>query len=200
MKTVIKNGQLLDNNELKQVDLEFEGQVITKIGQNLPTEGCEVIEAKGMLVAPGFVDLHVHLREPGGEHKETIETGTLSAAKGGFTTVAAMPNTKPVPDSTQHLEALNAKIDEKAHVRVLPYASITVGEVGEELVDFASLKQARAFAFTDDGVGVQTAATMLEAMKQAAQLDMAIVAHCEDNSLINRGSVHEGKFSACTRN
>ena len=107
-----------------------------------------------------------------------------------------MPNTKPVPDSVEHLEALNAKIEETAHVRVLPYASITVGEVGEELVDFASLKQSGAFAFTDDGVGVQQAGMMLEAMKQAASLDMAIVAHCEDNSLINRGSVHEGKFSA----
>ena len=126
MKTVIKNGQLLDNNnELKQVDIEIEGKIITKIGENLPTEGSEVIDAKGLLVAPGFIDLHVHLREPGGEHKETIETGTLAAAKGGFTTVAAMPNTKPVPDSVENLEALNAKIEETAHVRVLPYASIT---------------------------------------------------------------------------
>lgn len=196
MKTIIKNGQLLDNNEFKQVDIEIEGKIITKIGENLPTEGCEVIEAEGLLVAPGFIDLHVHLREPGGEHKETIETGTLAAAKGGFTTVAAMPNTKPVPDSVEHLEALNSKIEETAHVRVLPYASITVGEIGEQLVDFANLKQSGAFAFTDDGVGVQTAGMMLAAMKQAASIDMAIVAHCEDNSLINRGSVHEGKFSA----
>ena len=125
MKTVIKNGQLLDNNELKQVDIEIEGKIITKIGKNLPTDGCEVIDAKGLLVAPGFIDLHVHLREPGGEHKETIETGTLAAAKGGFTTVAAMPNTKPVPDSVENIEALNKKIEETAHVRVLPYASIT---------------------------------------------------------------------------
>ena len=81
MKTVIKNGQLLDNNEFKQVDIEIEGKIITKIGENLPTDGCEVIDAKGLLVAPGFIDLHVHLREPGGEHKETIETGTLLLQK-----------------------------------------------------------------------------------------------------------------------
>ena len=196
MKTVIKNGQLLNNNELKQVDIEIEGKIITKIGENLPTEGSEVIDAKGLLVTPGFIDLHVHLREPGGEHKETIETGSLAAARGGFTTVAAMPNTKPVPDSVEHLQALNQKIEETSYIRVLPYASITVGEVGKELVDFASLKENGAFAFTDDGVGVQEASMMLKAMKQAAAIDMAIVAHCEDNSLINRGSVHEGKFSA----
>lgn len=197
MKTVIKNGQLLDNkNELKQVDLEIEGKVITKLGENLPINGCNVIDAKGLLIAPGFIDLHVHLREPGGEHKETIETGTRAAAKGGFTTIAAMPNTKPVPDTVEHLEALNKKIQETASVRVLPYASITTNEVGQELVDFASLKQNGAFAYSDDGVGVQDANMMFNAMKQAAGLEMAIVAHCEENSLINRGSVHEGKFSA----
>lgn len=196
MKTVIKNGQLLNNNEFKQVDIEIEGKIITKIGENLPTAGCEVIDAKGLLVAPGFIDLHVHLREPGGEHKETIATGSLAAAKGGFTTVAAMPNTKPVPDTVEHLTALNQKIAETSSIRVLPYASITTNQIGQELVDFESLKQHGAFAFTDDGVGVQEASMMLHAMKQAAAVDMAIVAHCEDNSLINRGSVHEGKFSA----
>ncbi|MFB5281369.1 dihydroorotase [Peribacillus sp. Hz7] len=196
MKTVIKNGVLLNNNEFKQVDIEIEGKRITKIGENLPTEGSEVIDAKGLLVAPGFVDLHVHLREPGGEHKETIATGTLAAARGGFTTIAAMPNTKPVPDSVETLEALNTKIEETGHVRVLPYTAITVNQAGEKLTDFASLKLSGAFAFTDDGVGVQEAGMMLEAMKQAAALDMAVVAHCEDNSLINGGSVHEGKFSA----
>lgn len=196
MKTIIKNGALLDNNELKQADIMIEGKVIKEIGQNLSEDGCEVIDAKGLLVTPGFIDLHVHLREPGGEHKETIETGTKAAAKGGFTTVAAMPNTKPVPDSVENLESLNNRIEASGRVRVLPYASITVNEAGEELTDFAALKASGAFAFTDDGVGVQEAGMMLGAMKQAAAIDMAVVAHCEDNSLINGGSVHEGKFSA----
>ena len=196
MKTVIKNGVLLDNqNSFKKADIEIEGKVITKIGENLATENCKVVDAEGLLITPGLIDLHVHLREPGGEHKETIASGTLAAARGGFTTVAAMPNTRPVPDTVENLEALNRKIEETAHVRVLPYASITIREAGKELTDFSSLKQTGAFAFTDDGVGIQEAGMMLEAMKRAAAQDMAIVAHCEDNSLINKGSVHEGRFS-----
>src|SRR5688500_14142536 len=99
MKTVIKNGVLLDNqNSFKKADIEIEGKVITKIGEDLATENCNVVDAGGLLITPGLVDLHVHLREPGGEHKETIASGTLAAARGGFTTVAAMPNTRPVPD------------------------------------------------------------------------------------------------------
>ena len=196
MKTVIKNGVLLDNeNQFKKADIEIEGRIITKIGENLPTENHKVIDANGLLITAGFIDLHVHLREPGGEHKETIETGTLAAARGGFTTVAAMPNTRPVPDTIEHLEALNRKIEETAHVRVLPYASITIREAGKELTEFSALKKTGAFAFTDDGVGIQEAGMMLEAMKRAAAIDMAVVAHCEDNSLINKGSVHEGRFS-----
>ena len=155
----------------------------------------EVINAQGMVIAPGFIDLHVHLREPGGEKKETIATGSLAAAKGGFTTVAAMPNTRPVPDSKEQLQWLNERIKETSSVKVLPYASITVREAGEELTDFPALKEAGAFALTDDGVGVQSAGMMLEAMKKAAKAGMSIVAHCEDNSLINKGSVHEGAFS-----
>lgn len=119
----------------------------------------------------------------------------MAAAKGGFTTIAAMPNTRPVPDSVDHLESLLQKIEADAHVRVLPYASITVREAGKELTEFASLKEAGAFAFTDDGVGIQNAGMMLEAMKKAALIDMPVVAHCEENSLIYNGCVHEGTYS-----
>lgn len=196
MSTLIKNGQLLtDNGELIKSDIYIKDGKIVEIGSSISKEADEVIDATDLIMSPGFVDLHVHLREPGGEIKETIETGTLAAAKGGFTTIAAMPNTRPVPDSKEQLEWLNQRIKEKAAVRVLPYASITVRELGQELTKFAELKEMGAFAFTDDGVGVQSAAMMLEAMKNAAKNDMAIVAHCEENTLINKGCVHEGEFS-----
>lgn len=196
MKTIIKNGVLLDSTgALIQADVEIEGKYITKVAENIAAEGLQQIDAKGNLIAPGFIDLHVHLREPGGEKKETIATGTMAAAKGGFTTIAAMPNTRPVPDSVDHLESLLQKIEADAHVRVLPYASITVHEAGKELTEFARLKEAGAFAFTDDGVGIQNAGMMLEAMKKAALIDMPVVAHCEENSLIYNGCVHEGSYS-----
>ena len=192
---LIKNGQILINDELIHSDIYIEEGKIKEIGKLDSVYADEVINAQGMVIAPGFIDLHVHLREPGGEKKETIATGSLAAAKGGFTTVAAMPNTRPVPDSKEQLQWLNERIKETSSVKVLPYASITVREAGEELTDFPALKEAGAFALTDDGVGVQSAGMMLEAMKNAAKAGMPIVAHCEDNSLINKGSVHEGVFS-----
>ncbi|WNF24414.1 dihydroorotase [Mesobacillus jeotgali] len=196
MTMLIKNGRLLTEAGTEVKDILIEDGKITKIESCLSTEAEQIIDAGGKLVAPGFVDLHVHLREPGGEKKETIATGTLAAARGGFTTVAAMPNTRPVPDSKEQMEWLQEKIKQTASARVLPYASITVRELGQELTDFAGLKEAGAFALTDDGVGVQSAGMMLEAMKRAAKLDMAIVAHCEDNTLINKGSLHEGRKAA----
>ncbi len=195
MSMLIKNGQILINDELIHSDIYIEEGKIKEIGKLDSVYADEVINAQGMVIAPGFIDLHVHLREPGGEKKETIATGSLAAAKGGFTTVAAMPNTRPVPDSKDQLQWLNERIKETSSVKVLPYASITVREAGEELTDFPALKEAGAFALTDDGVGVQSAGMMLEAMKKAAKAGMSIVAHCEDNSLINKGSVHEGAFS-----
>src|SRR5699024_8690440 len=128
-----------------------------------------------------------------GEHKETIQTGTMAAARGGFTTVAAMPNTNPVPDNREKIDNLLAKIEEDAIIRVLPYASITKGLEGKELTDLESLGE--AFAYTDDGVGVQTADLMLQAMKRAVKLGKAIVAHCEDNSIVYNGVVHDGEVS-----
>ncbi|WP_053366130.1 dihydroorotase [Bacillus sp. FJAT-27245] len=196
MKLLLKNVQLQDKSTgSEKMDIFIENGTIAKISHDLKVEADRVIDGTGYVAAPGFIDLHVHLREPGGEKKETIETGTLAAAKGGFTTVAAMPNTRPVPDSKEQLDWLQERIAKTASVRVLPYASITIRELGRELTDFEELKASGAFAFTDDGVGVQTAAVMLEAMKKAAALNMAIVAHCEEDSLINKGCVHEGSFS-----
>lgn len=196
MSWLIKNGKILnENGELVSADIRIQAGKIAEIGTSLAASTEEVIDAGGSLVAPGLVDLHVHLREPGGEHKETIDSGTMAAAKGGFTTIAAMPNTRPVPDTKENLQKVNSLINEKAHVRVLPYASITIRQAGKELVDFPSLKENGAFAYTDDGVGVQEAGMMHAAMKKAAAIDMAIVAHCEDNSLIYGGAVHEGEYS-----
>lgn len=196
MKLLIQNAYYTaSNGEKIHSDILVENGVITKIEENIIETVDRKIDAAGLLVTPGFIDLHVHLREPGGEKKETIATGTLAAAKGGFTTIAAMPNTRPVPDSKEQMEWLQQRIQETGSVRVLPYASITTRQLGQELTDFAALKEAGAFAFTDDGVGVQSADMMLQAMKKAAEVNMAIVAHCEENTLIHKGSVHEGEFS-----
>lgn len=194
MRRVIKNGFVLENNEQVQKDIAIEDGKIVEISDSIDNHD-EVIDANGKLITPGFVDVHVHLREPGGEHKETIETGTKAAARGGFTAVMPMPNTRPVPDNADTLTKLIDRIKETAHVKVLPYASITTRQLGKELTDFKALKKAGAFAFTDDGVGVQSADMMYQAMKQAAALDMAIVAHTEENSLIYGGAIHEGKTS-----
>ncbi|KQC47708.1 MULTISPECIES: dihydroorotase [Geobacillus] len=198
MDVWLKNGMSFnEDGKLVRTHLKMEHGTIAAIlyEQPLEADGEDVIDVGGRLIAPGLIDLHVHLREPGGEAKETIETGTLAAAKGGFTTVAAMPNTNPVPDRKEQMEWLQARIRETARVNVLPYAAITIGQKGEEMTDFAALKEAGAFAFTDDGVGVQSAGMMFEAMKQAAALDMAIVAHCEDDTLTNGGAVHDGEFA-----
>ncbi|ULG72812.1 dihydroorotase [Macrococcus brunensis] len=195
MSTLLRGGQILENGQLVERDIRIEDGKITEIGERLNVYNSDIIDLKGQFVSAGFIDVHVHLREPGGEHKETIETGTKAAARGGFTTVCPMPNTRPVPDTVENLDKLNKTIQDSAVVRVLPYASITERQLGENLVDFSALKEHGAFAFTDDGVGVQTASVMYEAMQQAAKLDMAIVAHCEDNSLIYGGAMHEGQVS-----
>jgi dihydroorotase len=194
---LITNAKVLNNGELQESSILIDGKQVKQIAQNIAVDqDVEIIDAQGQFVAPGLVDVHVHLREPGGEHKETIATGTKAAARGGFTTVCPMPNTRPVPDDVENLSALNNIIANDANVRVLPYASITVRQAGKEHVDFKALAENGAFAFTDDGVGVQTASMMYEAMQEAAKVNKAIVAHCEDNSLIYGGAMHEGKRSA----
>ena len=192
MSMLLKNTTLSSKEGLTDVLIE-DGR-IKEIGQNLSTTG-EVIDCQGYLLVPGLVDVHVHLREPGFEHKETIKTGTKAAARGGFTTICPMPNTKPIIDDTEKLKTLNDKIKSDAAIEVLPYVSITKGLKGDELVDFKALKEQGVFAFTDDGVGVQSADMMYRAMQEAAKLDMAIVAHTEENSLIYGGAIHLGKKS-----
>ncbi|GAA0460757.1 dihydroorotase [Alkalibacillus silvisoli] len=191
MKTVIQNVKFKE----VMVNVLIENGVIKGMNQDEYLEADHVIDGKGQHLFPGFVDLHVHFREPGGEAKETISTGSMAAARGGFTTVCAMPNTRPVPDHEDNLKYVNDLIEKNANVRVLPYASITKRQLGHDLVDFQSLKQLDAVAFTDDGVGVQSAGKMYEAMQEAAKLNMPVVAHCEDNTLIYNGVMHDGDKS-----
>lgn len=192
MKTKwINLNKLTEEGTLENITLLVEDGVITSFNaEDMVAD--ETIDGKGQLLLPGMIDVHVHLREPGGEHKETIETGTLAAAKGGFTTICAMPNTRPVPDTKEQMEKLMERINETAHVRVLPYGSITIREAGKELTNAKALKDAGAFALTDDGVGVQEAGMMYQAMLQAAEQHIPVVAHCEDNSLLFGGVMHEG--------
>ncbi|MBP1968173.1 dihydroorotase [Virgibacillus natechei] len=196
MKLVLKNAKRLSSaNELKACEVLIEGNKITRIAASVSEEAAEVIDCGGNVIVPGFIDVHIHLREPGGEHKETIASGTKAAARGGFTTVCAMPNTNPVPDNKETVKELLEKINQDALVRVLPYAAITKKLNGEERTDIAELAKMGVFAFTDDGVGIQTADTMLQTMKQAAANGMPVVAHCEDNSIIYGGVVHDGRVS-----
>ena len=152
-----------------------------------------VIDTTGLTVSGGFTDLHVHFREPGYSYKETIRTGSLAAARGGYTTVCTMPNLNPVPDSLRHLDLEQEIIDRDAVIQVLPYASITIGRKGKQLVDFSSLK-GRCVAFSDDGSGVQSREMMLKAMEAAADNGCIIAAHCEDNSLLRGGYIHDGAW------
>nr|WP_281175805.1 dihydroorotase [Saccharibacillus sacchari] len=158
-------------------------------------DALKVYDAQGKLATPGLIDMHVHLREPGFEHKETIESGARSAAQGGFTTIACMPNTKPVTDNPETVKLVLDKAKEANLVNVLPYAAITKNEQGQELTDFEALKAAGAIGFTDDGVGVQNAQMMKDAMTRAAAIDMPVIAHCEDDSLVKGLYVSEGSFS-----
>ena len=153
------------------------------------------VNDKGHTVLPGFCDVHVHLREPGFSYKETIRTGTLAAARGGYTAVCAMPNLSPVPDSPEHLKIQQDIIDRNAAIAVLPYASITVGELGEELSDMEAMAP-DVVAFSDDGRGVQSDELMEEAMIRAKALKKLIVAHCEVNGLLRGGYIHDGAYAA----
>ncbi len=194
MKTLIKNGQInTRKNETTPAEIWIENGKIKAIGEGFSeAEFDEVFDAKGQLITPGLVDVHVHLREPGFTYKETIAAGTKAAARGGFTTVCAMPNLNPVPDTPEKLKQVYDLIKRDAVVKVLQYAPITENLRSEVLVDQEAMIKAGAFAFTNDGVGVQTAGTMYQAMKEAAKNNKALVAHTEDESLLFGGVIHAG--------
>ena len=197
MRMLLKNGSVYDNGSLHPMDIIIGDGIVVARGESLASDNVgRVVDLTGLVVLPGFVDVHVHLREPGFSYKETIGTGTAACARGGYTTVGAMPNLNPAPDSDEHLRVQEELIAQQACIRVLPYASITVGQKGEgDLVDIAGLAP-RAIGFSDDGRGVKEKDTMRQAMERCKAADSIISAHCEDMSLIPAGgAIHAGKFA-----
>ncbi len=191
MSFKIKNAFVYDEKGFIKKDLYvFDGK-ISFFEKEKPKEE---YDCEGMYVFPGFCDVHVHLREPGFSYKETIKTGTMAAAKGGYTTVFSMPNLSPVPDCFENLEKQLDIIKKDAVIEVIPYGSITVSQKGEKLSEMEEMADF-VCAYTDDGKGVQNEDLMYEAMKKAASLDKIIAAHCEDESLLNKGYIHAGKYA-----
>lgn len=196
MTELIKGAKVFLNSCFLNKDILISDGIIADIADSIGSECANTVyNYNNYYVFPGFTDVHVHLREPGFSYKETIRTGTLAAAHGGFTTVCAMPNLDPVPDSPQNLKLQLDIIRDSAVINVFPYGSITVGERGERLSDMESIAD-NCIAFSDDGRGVQNNDIMLEAMKKAQSLGKIISAHCEDNSLLNGGYIHKGKYAA----
>ena len=195
MKRVIKGGRTYVDGAFVAADIRIEDGIITAVGSQVDEEGAEVIDATGLHVVPGLIDVHVHFREPGFAYKETIATGSAAAACGGYTTVCPMPNLKPAPDTKAHLEEQLEIIRRTAAVMVIPYGTITRGQMGRgELSEMAAMKR-DVVGFSDDGRGVQEEGDMLQAMKLASSLGKPIVAHCEVNSLLNGGYIHDGEYA-----
>ncbi len=195
MKILIRNAEIFFDGAFVRKDILIEDGIITDIKREISLFSEAVdFDMNNCFVFPGLIDVHVHLREPGFSYKETIKTGTAAAAHGGFTTICAMPNLNPVPDCTEHLDSELEIIKKDASVRVLPYASITVGEKQKELSDIEALAF-QAVAFSDDGVGVESEEMMEEAMKRAKKLGKIIAAHCEIKELVNGGCVHDGDYA-----
>ena len=194
LNLLLKNGTVYYQGKMQKVDVLIQNGVVCKIDRDIQADGCPVIDSSKFNIIPGLADVHVHLREPGFSYKETILTGTKAAAKGGFTLVAAMPNLNPVPDSAEHLKVELDRIEKNRVIKVLPYGSITVGEKGKELRDMAGMAK-DVIAFSDDGKGVQNSEMMEKAMTVAKELNKPIVAHCEVESLLNGGYIHDGEYA-----
>ena len=191
-RTIIKNGFVVG---VGKQDIAITDGRISERGEHIEAKAEDrIIDAEGLVVAPAFVDVHVHLREPGYGYKERIATGTMAAARGGYTTVCSMPNLNPVPDSVENLKAQQEIIDRDAKIEVLPYAAITIGRKGEELVAMASLV-GKVCAFSDDGSGVQVDGMMERAMPEAVKHDQLIAAHCEVEELLKGGYIHDGEYA-----
>ena len=192
MATVFKNAMVYGSGEVKMQNMLFDGATLSVFsGDTFPVDA-KVID--NTVIFPGFCDVHVHFREPGFSYKETMETGSLAAAHGGYTAVMTMPNLKPTPDCKKNLSIQLDAIRHGAKIAVYPYGTITVGECGEELSKMEEMAE-DVIAFSDDGRGVQSSEMMREAMVRAKALDKMIVAHCEDNSLLHGGYIHDGEYA-----
>ena len=199
MKRLLKGGRVVDpvNGVDGEHDILIDGDRIVRVGRDLPVDGAEIVEIpNGLVVCPGLIDMHVHLREPGQEHKETVATGTASAVAGGFTAVACMPNTTPVNDNANVTAYILARAAEASLARVYPIGAVSRGSNGELLADIADLRQAGCVAITDDGHPVATALLLRRAMEYAGMFDMPVVEHCEDQTLKGDGVAHEGYHAA----
>jgi len=197
MKDILfQNAIVYYEERLEERDvLIVQGRIVSVDKGAVAPVGAAIVDAKNLYISPGFADIHVHLREPGFSYKETIATGTRAAAKGGFTLVCAMPNVDPVPDCPSALKSEQDIIDYSAHIQVLPYAAITKGQKGKELVDMQALSK-DCFAFSDDGNGIQEIALMEKAMREAKKWNKVIVAHCEDETYIPENAVvHDGVYA-----
>ncbi len=194
---MIKGGRVVDpaQNFDRVCDVAIEDGIIRELGTGLEAGGAEEFDARGLIVAPGFIDMHVHLREPGFEHAETIETGSRAAAAGGFTSICCMPNTDPVNDSPTVTNYIRDRARRSAVVNVFPIGAITKNSAGEDLSAMASMKQAGIVAISDDGKPVMNARVARRAMEFARALDLPLIEHCEDLHLSARGDMHEGLMS-----
>jgi dihydroorotase len=197
-KLVVKNGRVVDpSQDLDRVcDVAIEDGTIRAVEEQIDATGSEEFDASGLIVAPGFIDMHVHLREPGFEHAETIESGARAAASGGFTSICCMPNTQPVNDKPTVTSYIVERARRVAVVNVYPIGAITMNSAGEELSGIASMKQAGIVAISDDGKPVMNARVVRRAMEFARALDLPLIEHCEDLDLSAGGDMHEGLESA----
>ncbi len=197
MKLLIKHGRVIDpfSGTDDTLDILIEKGKIVEIKAKIEAKETKTIDASRLVVAPGFIDMHVHLREPGYEEKETIISGALAAAKGGFTSIACMPNTNPVNDNRGVTEYILSEAKKKAAVNVLPIAAITKGLDGEELTDMADLAEAGAAGFSDDGHPVENSQVMRRALEYSKILNTIVIDHCEDRNLSREGVMHEGYYS-----
>ncbi|MFB3829663.1 MAG: dihydroorotase [Bryobacteraceae bacterium] len=193
-RLLIGNGRVIDpaSGFDAVADVLIENGVVAGVGAGLRADGAEVFDASGLIVAPGFIDMHVHLREPGIEYAETIETGSKAAAAGGFTSICCMPNTVPVNDSATVTNYIVDRARRFAVVNVFPIGAITKGSAGEELAAIGSMKAAGAVAISDDGNPVMNARVMRRAMEYARSFDVPVINHCEDLNLSGGGDMHEG--------